>query len=281
MAKRKRSIGSLKTELLAKSQEAALAAVKVFNDPMVKFKSETFIVLMVIAWTYLMHAYYRGKGIDYRYYDQGPKRKKYHRTKHGAYKYWELERCLNDSANPLDKHVANNLRFLIGLRHEIEHQMTRSLDASLSGRYQACALNFNEALKKLFGKRWGLDEHLTYSIQFLQLAEEQIAGVQPESKIPPRLKAFIARFDGGLSEDEYNHPSFSYRLIFARKLVNHKGQADKVVEFIDPTSALGQQIEKHYVVTKETERPKFSGASHKRMGVYRLLTILARLPPAV
>ncbi len=59
MATRKRTVGSLATELLAKSREAALSAVRVFNDPHVSFKSETFIVLMVIAWTYLLHAHYR------------------------------------------------------------------------------------------------------------------------------------------------------------------------------------------------------------------------------
>jgi len=95
---------------------------------------------MIIAWTYLLHAYYRSKHVEYRYFKQGKKRKIYDRTKHGAYKYWELERCLNDAQSPIDKDTANNLRFLIGLRHEIEHQMTRLLDNYLSGRYQACAM---------------------------------------------------------------------------------------------------------------------------------------------
>jgi hypothetical protein len=254
---RKRSIGSLKNELLKKSQEAALAAIKVFNDPLVRFKSETFIVLMVIAWTYLLHAYYRGKRIDYRYYSQGPHRKRYDRTKHGSFKYWELERCLNDPKCPIEKNAANNLRFLIGLRHEIEHQMTRALDNSLSGRYQACALNYNAYLKQLFGSRYGLDEQLTYSIQFLELSDEQIAGPRPEPEIPSRLRAYIATFDSALTDDEFNDPRYSYRLIFTRKLVNHKGHADRVVEFIDPKSALGKEIERHFVVTKETEKPKF------------------------
>src|ERR1044071_1110189 len=119
MARKKRSIGSMRQELVTKAREAGLAATKVFNDPLITFKSETFIVLMVIAWTYLLHAYYRSRRIDYRYYDQGPKRKRYHRTKHGAYKYWELERCLNEAASPLDQDTTNNLRFLIGLRHEL------------------------------------------------------------------------------------------------------------------------------------------------------------------
>jgi len=242
---------------VAKSREAALSAIRVFNDPQVSFKSETFIVLMIIAWTYLLHAYCRWKRIEYRYYRQGPKRRTFDRTKHGAYKYWELERCLNEKNSPVDRDVANNLRFLIGLRHEIEHQMTRSLDSYLSGRYQACALNYNDYLKKMFGKRFAIDQQLTYSIQFMELTEEQVAGPKPEATIPERLRAYVADFDGGLTHEEYNSPRYSYRLLFKRKLVNRPGQADRVVEFIDPNSELAKAIDKEYWVKKEVERPKF------------------------
>ena len=257
MAQRKRTIGSLRRELLAKSREAALSAIRVFNDPQVGFKSETYIVLMVIAWTYLMHAYYRSKKIEYRYYEQRPKRKVFDRTRHGAYKYWELERCLNDTKSPIDHDTSNNLRFLIGLRHEIEHQMTRSLDNFLSGRYQACAINYNDYLKRLFGKQLGIDEQLTYTIQFAQLTEEQLGGAKPESAIPERLRAYVADFDGQLSHEEYNSARYSFRLLFKRKLVNRPGQADKVIEFIDPNSDLAKTIDKEYWVKKEVERPKF------------------------
>lgn len=100
---RNRTIGSLTLELLAKSREAALGAIRVFNDPHVSFKSETYIVLMVIAWTYLLHAYYRKNKIEYRYFTMQGKRHKFDRTKRGAFKYWELERCLNESMSPIDK----------------------------------------------------------------------------------------------------------------------------------------------------------------------------------
>ncbi len=255
MAKKKRSIGSFRAELVLKSREAALCAIRVFNDPQVSFKSETFIVLMIIAWTYLLHAFYRGKRIEYRYFEQRPKRRVFTRTKSGTYKYWELERCLNDKNSPVDKDVANNLRFLIGLRHEIEHQMTRALDSFLSGRYQACALNYNDTLKRLFGKSYGLDTHLTFSIQFAELAEEQFA--QAEPNVPDKVKAYITRFDGGLTHEEYNSPRYAYRLLFKKKLVNRPGQADKVVEFIDPASDLARQIDKEYWVKKEVEKEKF------------------------
>ena len=164
---------------------------------------------------------------------------------------------MNDDESPVDKDTANNLRFLIGLRNEIEHQMTRSLDNYLSARYQACALNYNEYLKKLFGKRQGIEDHLTYSIQFLHLADEQVAGSLPAAAIPPRLLAYVVDFDAGLTHDEFNSPKFAYRLLFHKKLVNRPGQADRVIEFIDPNSDAAKAIDKEYWVKKEVERPKF------------------------
>lgn len=255
--KRKRRIPSAKRQLIEKSKEAALCAIKIFNDPLVRFKSESFIVLMMIAWTYMLHAYFRGKGIDYRYNKLVNKRRRYDHTKHGAKKHWELERCLNDAACPLDKTTSTNLRFLIGIRHEIEHQMSMDLDIYLSGRYQACAFNFNDYLKKLFGPDEGLDDHLTYSIQFAQLDIKQFGKKPSDEKLPANLKAYIGEFDGALTHDEYNDPRYSYRLLFKRKLVNKPGQADKVVEFIDPDSELAKNIDKEYWVKKEVERKKY------------------------
>src|SRR4051812_3926394 len=105
--------------------------------------------------------------------------------------------------------------------------MTRSLDGYLSGRYQACALNFNYYLKVLFGKKHGLDQELSYSIQFLQLVNEQLnASVSQEVDIPVRLRAYITEFDDALTHEQYNNERYSYRLLFKRKLVNRPGQAD-------------------------------------------------------
>ena len=257
MKQRKRRIGSIKKELIQKARDSALCAVKVFNDPLVTFKSETFIVLVIIAWTYLLHGYYRSKGIDYRYFKQSKKRKTYDKTKHGAKKHWELERCLNDKACPLDRETTANLRFLIGLRHEIEHQMTRSLDNYLSGRYQACVLNFNDYIKKLFGQKYALDPLLTFSIQFVQLSEEQLRQAQEKETLPSQLLAYIAEYDGALTHEEYNSARYSYRLLFKQKLVNRPGQADRVIEFIDSKSELARSIDKAYWVKKEVERKKY------------------------
>ncbi len=254
----KRSTWSRREQLLLKSREAALTVIKVFNDPLVHFKSETFIVLMIIAWTYFLHAYYRKKRVEYRYFDQGPKRRKFHRTKHGAYKYWELERCLNEPGQPIDPDAVRNLRFLIGLRHEIEHQMTKRLDSYLSGRYQACAVNYNEAIKSLCGNRYGIDSQLAYCIQFLELTDSQLQKEPTESDVPAKVRSYIRDFDGKLTADQYNSPKYSYRFFFVPKLANRPGQADKVIEFIKPDSELAKNIQKEYWIKKEVERPKYT-----------------------
>ena len=100
---------SIRNELLRKSREAMFAAVQTYNNPLITFKAETFITLAVISWTYLLHAYLKEQGIIYKYYTQIGKIKRYDKTKYGAYKYWELERCLNDNNCPLDGNTKNNL----------------------------------------------------------------------------------------------------------------------------------------------------------------------------
>ena len=57
MAPRKRKVGSYAIELVKKAREAMLTAVQIYNNPQIDFKSELFIVTIVVAWTYLLHAH--------------------------------------------------------------------------------------------------------------------------------------------------------------------------------------------------------------------------------
>jgi Protein of unknown function (DUF3644) len=257
MAKRKRKMFSFKNELLTKSREAMLCAVQVFNNPSIVFKSENFIVLSTISWTYLLHAYYRSIKIDYRYFEQRKKRKRYDRTKRGSYKYWELERCLNDKDCPIDSASKSNLKFLIGLRHEIEHQMTTRIDDYLSAKFQACCLNYNHYVRKFFGEKFGIDKKLSFSLQFSSITEEQVKQTRDLSELPVNISSYISDFDDSINEEEFNNPRYAYRVIFVPKTVNHKGQADKVIEFFKADSPEAQGLNKEYAIVKELEKPKY------------------------
>lgn len=257
--KRVRRLFSVKEELLKKSREAALAAVQIFNNPNISFKSESYIVLMVIAWTYLLHAHYREKKIEYRYFKQVGNKKVFDRTKRGAFKYWELERCLDEKSCPMTKPVVQNLKFLIGLRHEIEHQMTTRIDDLLSARFQACCINYHEAAVKLFGEKRGIAHHLTVSLQFSSITKEQVSTLEEHSDLPAHIKSYIAGFDGALPENIYASPQFAYRVIFVPKTANHPNQADQVISFVKADSEAAKSLNAQITATviKETERPKW------------------------
>lgn len=257
VGKRNRTVGSVKIELLKKSRESALAAVQIFNNPNITFKAESYIVLMIIAWTYLLHAHCRSKGIEYRYFTSGGSRRRFDRTKKGAYKYWELERCLNEQGSPIDKHTANNLRFLIGLRHEIEHQMTSRIDDLLSARFQACCLNYNKYLIKLFGRQYGIEKHLSFSLQFATISSEQKELLEDHPELPAHIRSYIKDFDSNLSQSEFENQQYAYRILFVRKTANRKGQADRVIEFVKSDSELAATVNAEYAVIKETERVKY------------------------
>ena len=254
--RRIRRVFSVKEELLKKSREAALAAVQIFNSPNVTFKSETYVVLMIIAWTYILHAYYRTQKVDYRYFTQGSKRKQYDYTNNGAFKHWELERCLNNNQCPLESGVVKNLKFLIGLRHEIEHQMTTRIDDLLSARFQACCINYHDAVVLLFGKEYGIAKYLAVSLQFSSLGQEQVDFLEQQVGLPRHIKQYIEGFDGALAPNEFASTKFAYRLIFVPKTTNHPNQADQVITFVKADSEIAKTVNATYAVIRETERPK-------------------------
>lgn len=255
MAKKK--LYSVKDELIKKAREAMMASVQIYNNPNVTFKAESFITLAVIGWTYLLHAYYRQRKVDYRYYTVIGKIKRYDKTKYGAYKHWELERCLNDKNCPLDSDTISNLKFLIGIRHEIEHQMTDKIDEYLSAKLQACAINFDFYICKLFGEKYGLNKELALAIQFSPLSPAQQGDLKDNPHITTNIKNFVVDYEESLTEESLKSSRYAYRVLFVPINAKRKGQADQVVEFIKSDSPLAEGMEKTYALIKETEKPKY------------------------
>lgn len=237
-------------ELLVKAREAMIAAVHTFNSAGLHFRAELFIVTSIIAWTYLLHAYYKREGVDYRYKKGGVVQK----TPSGADKYWELGQCLAHGKCPLDKGVINNLNFLTEIRHEIEHRSTNRIDDALSAKLQACCINFNDAIKQLFGKEFALEKRLPIALQFVTFDGAQRAGLVG-AELPPHIATAMDNFQDALTEDEQSDPKFRYRVAFVPKVSGKASKSDLAVEFIKPGSPEAEAVER--VLLKEVERPKF------------------------
>jgi hypothetical protein len=119
-------------------------------------------------------------------------------------------------------------------------------------------------MKKLFGQRYGIDQHLGYSLQFQSISREQLA-TPTEADLPANVRSYIARFDSDLTAEELNSERFAFRMLFIPKLVGKPGQADEIIEFVKPDSEIAQSVNRDYVTFKEVERPKFLPGQIVRM----------------
>ncbi len=229
-----------------------LFAVQAFNNPACYFKSEIFIVASCIAWTYLLHHHYHTTNVDYVYRDAAGNPMM---TPNGAVRHYDLRECLSIAACPLDDGTVRNLKFLLDIRHEIEHQKTSRIDAAISAKLQACVLNFNHHLVSLFGCRHGLDRELSLALQFSGISPDQKNELIQFGSLPAHIQSFSRAFEEGMTDEEFNDPRYAYRVALVQKTTSNRNKADEVIEFVKAGSEDEENINR--ILVKEREKPKF------------------------
>ena len=132
-----------------------------------------------------------------------------------------------------------NLRFLIGLRHEIEHHQSAGSDERFSGRYLACCLNYERYICELFGPQYSLGEAVAFTLQFRDLTAMP-ASDEASHPLPSNVAKYVQEFDAELSDEEFSSPHFRRRFLFVPIVTSKEAQADEVIEFIRADSDLGQ-----------------------------------------
>jgi hypothetical protein len=207
-------------------------------------------VTAVIAWTYLLHSYYRREGVDYRYKKGGV----VELTPGKAEKYWELSQCLATGPCPLDKGVVNNLKFLLEIRHEIEHRSTNRIDDAVSAKLQACCINFNDTIKTLFGSQFALEKRVPIALQFVTFDGAQRANLIG-ADLPAHIGTMMDSFHNALTDEEQADTKFRFRVAFVPKVAGKASKSDLAVEFVKPGSPEAEAVER--VLLKEVERPKY------------------------
>ena len=130
-----------------------------------------------------------------------------------------------------------------------------SVDAVFTGKYVACLLNYEREITRLFGSRYTVASNMSYALQLRDLTSPSQSD-EETTPLPSNIAKYISQFELELPSDQYQHPHFSYRIIFVRKLTNSRSQADRAFEFIGADTDLAKNIDKQYWVQKEVERPK-------------------------
>lgn len=243
--------------LLAKSREAALAAVRVYNDPLASFRTETFIMLMVVAWNSLIQAVLERARADY-----------YERDEQGAQiliegrakvlDTWQLvERALPDDEY---RDVRANLDFFLKLRNQIAHRYLPALDVAVTGEAQAMLLNFEELLTAQFGEEAALGDRLAVPLQLSGFRNDDALRSlrKVQARLPTDVAEFLARHRADLDDRILESPRYCLRIFFVPVTANRERSADAVVHFVPPdkvTPEIEEQLVKMGVVTKRRITP--------------------------
>lgn len=238
-------------ELLLKSREAMIAAVHTFNSAGLTFRAELFIVSAIISWTYLLHAWFKREGVEYRHLTKG----EVQTTKEGADKYLELGALLRHDRSPIGAGAKRNLEILLEIRHEIEHRSTSRIDTALSAKLQACCINFNDAIKELFGGQCGLESRLPIALQFSAFDVAQRMALK-KAALPAHIEASIDNFEDGLTDDEYRDPAYRYKVAFVPIVKLRESAADSAFEIVKRGSEMAQNLNSVYF--KEMDRTRYT-----------------------
>lgn len=241
-------------ELLIKAREAMIAAVHTFNSAGLTFRAELFIVTAVIAWTYLLHSWFKREGIDYRHTKNQNGQKVVVKTPSGADKFWELGQCLKHTRCPVEQGAKDNLAFLLELRHEIEHRSTNRIDDAVSAKLQACCINFNDAIKRLFGAQYALERRLPIALQFVTFSPDQRSILKKAGGLPRNVEAMMDGFEGRLTPEQQADPRYAFRVFMVGRTANRAPSADLAVEIVPPGSEVA---EKFNIALKEVEKKKY------------------------
>jgi hypothetical protein len=248
---------------LEKCRATAIAAVDVYNRPGPRFRTAHYTILIVIAWTALLHAIFYKKKIKpwYRKKRKGAERKRdpYDRID-GDPRHWDLPECLRQhhlTENPPER---QNLEFLIGLRNKIEHRQLPELDAGLYGECQAALLNLEALLASQFGSRYALTEQLAVALQFSGLvpAEKRKASGKLATAAVKTIKDYVETFRASLPSSTLNSTKYSFNVYLVPKVANRKQFADAAVEFVKVDEASSdelERLEKLNVLIKEKHIP--------------------------
>ena len=231
---------------IRKAVEIFKTAILVYNNNVLSTRSETFIVLSIIAWTYLLHARLVGEGVtpEYKNADGTPV------LVDGQAKLWELNHCIERPEGGLSSGEKANLKYLIAIRNAIEHRSAEDINDALQGKIQANALNFLRYAREKFGTKYDFSHELAFAIQLQALTLQSANALKGTSAVAKSVAAVNLLLEGPMTRAEFNDPAYSFRVYVVPKVVNNIKKADQAVIF----SPIGSDVE---VAIKHVERPKY------------------------
>lgn len=264
--------------LVIKAKESAILAIDIYNRPATAFRSQGFTVMMVIAWTSLLHAIFELKNEDYYHRDEDNNII----TIDGDNKAWELSKCIN-ACEHLSHATKENIKLFILLRNKIEHRFAPVFDLDICGECQALLFNFEEQITKHFSNYYSLNSTLSIPLQVVKTRAEWQSEMTKQLHCLHynELKNFIDSYRTALPDSIYSDSQYSFRVYLIPKTGNRRSSSDLAMEFIkyDP-SQLDQfnKIERGVTLIKEKRVQVANQGLYKPSQVSEQVALLLNKP---
>lgn len=235
-------------ELVCKSRESALLAVQVYNNPLLGFRTPSFVVHMIIAFTSLFHATFEEEGIDYSY-------KPREGTK--AERLWDISECIRqywkDESGPARK----NLELFVELRDIVEHRYAPAFASSIAGECQALLFNYEKLLVEEFSPYYSLGVQVAVPLQLSRMSSPaKITALRELQKSDYRfLSEYVRAYQAALSEDIIGSMDYSFRVYLIPKPANRASASDASMEFVrldDESKPLVEALQRQAVTLVKT-----------------------------
>lgn len=241
--------------LVARSREAALTALRVYNDPAAGFRTETFAMLMIVAWNTLMQAICERDDLEYfESEDDGEVVLIEGRPKAiGTRELAELVVGGDGFAA-----LRANLDYWLGLRNLVAHRYLPELDLLVAPEAQALLLNYETRLAIEFGEEAALGDRLSVPLHLdgFRSSAHRKSLAQLQSKLPADVNDYLSRHRQEQPEEIRRDAAYSLRVFLVAVAANRAGTADMTATFVKPdevTDELLRSLTNAAVITKERQ----------------------------
>lgn len=242
---------------LQHARNAALAALRVWNDPSATFRTGSFSLLFVTAWNSLTIAILQKRQQEWRVLDD----------KGNPTLFDGLEKSrdtldLIAQAFPEQGHhgLRENVYDWVQIRNSVAHRHLPALDAAIIPQAQAGLLNFETAISDTFGEDFLIADQLTVPLQLSGFRDPGVLSSlkRLQASLPLEVQAILSRAEKEapkLLED----PTYMLRVAFIPAVPTSGRRPDAVAYFLRPGEVpeeLGEAIQEFVVLPKIAQPPR-------------------------
>ncbi len=234
------------------ARNACLEALRIWNDPIARFRTGSFAALFVAAWNSLAIAILQRDGQEWRDIDDEGQPVL---VDGGVEKSRDTRDLLDEVFHgPTRLGLRQNVGLWIDLRNAVLHRSLPALDATVIPNAQAGLLNFEDAVTGVFGDVFSLGESLSVP---LQLSGFRDPGVLASRKLllgslPLDVQGLLSRAEAG-SDDLLSDPTFMLRVAFIPAVPSSGRSPDSVAYFMRPDEVpdeLAESLDQYVIMAK-------------------------------